>query len=86
MTEYQKIKEAADFIQLKTSNFKPQFGIILGTGLGSLINEVDIEFSIDYKDIAHFPVSTVETHSGKLHFGRVRREKSSGHARSFSLL
>ncbi len=75
MTEFQKIKEAADYIQLKTSNFKPQFGIILGTGLGSLINEVDIEFSIDYKDIAHFPVSTVETHSGKLHFGTLEGKK-----------
>ena len=75
MTEYQKIKEAAEFISAASDGFKPQFGIILGTGLGSLINEVNIECTIDYKEIPHFPVSTVETHSGKLHFGELEGKK-----------
>jgi purine-nucleoside phosphorylase len=44
-------------------------GIILGTGLGSLGNQIESVLEIDYKDIPHFPVSTVESHSGKLIFG-----------------
>ena len=67
----EQIKEAAAYIQSATSNFKPDHGIILGTGLGSLIKEVAIDFSLNYEDIPHFPVSTVETHSGKLIFGKI---------------
>ncbi len=63
-----KINEAVDFIQSRGVK-KPQVGIILGTGLGSLAHDVEVEKSIDYKDIPHFPVSTVESHSGKLLFG-----------------
>ncbi len=50
---------------------QPQFGIILGTGLGKLVDDIEIEVIIDYKDIPHFPVSTVESHSGKLIFGKI---------------
>jgi purine-nucleoside phosphorylase len=50
---------------------QPQFGIILGTGLGKLVDDIEIELIIDYKDIPHFPVSTVESHSGKLIFGKI---------------
>lgn len=46
-------------------------GIILGTGLGGLVSQMDVHTSIAYEDIAHFPVSTVESHHGKLHFGRI---------------
>jgi len=67
---YDQIKEAVAFIKSKTS-FDPQFGIILGTGLGNLIDEIEIEASIDYKDIPHFPVSTVQSHKGKLVFGHL---------------
>jgi len=49
----------------------PETGIILGTGLGGLVKYIDIEFEIDYSDIPHFPVSTVESHSGKLIFGKL---------------
>jgi len=49
----------------------PEFGIILGTGLGGLAKEIEIETSIEYDDIPHFPVSTVETHHGRLLFGRL---------------
>lgn len=68
MTHSEKINQAAEFIQRQTS-FVPRFGIILGTGLGALVNDIDITNEIPYEDIPHFPVSTVESHSGKLIFG-----------------
>ena len=49
--------------------FTPKAGIILGTGLGGLIQKIDIKLSLSYEDIPDFPVSTVEGHSGKLIFG-----------------
>ena len=64
----EQVNEAADYIRDKTS-FAPTTGIILGTGLGQLINKVKIEAQIAYADIPHFPVSTVESHSGHLIFG-----------------
>ena len=65
-----QIKKTAEFLKNKT-DFKPKIGIILGSGLGSFVDEVDIKFSISYDDIPDFPVSTVEGHSGKLIFGNV---------------
>jgi len=65
-----KIKESAEFLQKKT-NCNPQVGIILGTGLGGLVNEIEIEQSISYEDIPNFPLSTVEGHSGRLIFGNL---------------
>jgi len=65
-----KFKESADYIQSRT-NVKPSIGIILGTGLGGLVKEINIIDEIDYKDIPHFPVSTVKGHSGKLIFGEL---------------
>jgi purine-nucleoside phosphorylase len=62
--------EAAQYIQSKYKD-TPQFGIILGTGLGRLVNDIDIVCSIDYTEIPHFPVSTVESHSGKLICGKI---------------
>jgi purine-nucleoside phosphorylase len=50
---------------------EPEVGIILGTGLGGLVNEIDIKLSIPYNEIPDFPVSTVEGHSGKLIFGKL---------------
>ena len=64
----QKIKESVEFIKNKTT-LKPQIGIILGSGLGGLTKEIDIKFSIPYKSIPNFPVSTVEGHKGQLIFG-----------------
>ena len=49
----------------------PETAIILGTGLGSLVNEITDKYEIKYEDIPHFPVSTVEGHSGKLIFGKL---------------
>jgi len=64
------IKESARFLQ-EITKYKPEVGIILGTGLGGLVAEINIEHSILYKDIPHFPSSTVEGHSGRLIFGKL---------------
>lgn len=56
------------YLQALTT-IKPKYGIILGTGLGNLTEDIDIEVAIPYKDIPNFPVSTVESHKGELIFG-----------------
>ncbi len=66
----EKIKSTAKFIKEQT-NFDPQIGIILGTGLGGLVKEIEAEHVLNYEDIPNFPVSTVEGHSGKLIFGKL---------------
>ncbi|MFK7845922.1 MAG: purine-nucleoside phosphorylase [Rhodothermales bacterium] len=53
------------------SSLEPSIGIILGTGLGALASEIEVEHVIDYVDIPHFPVSTVESHEGNLIIGRL---------------
>lgn len=63
-----KIKETVAFIKAKVTDL-PKISIILGTGLGDLVNHIDVELEIPYGDIPNFPVSTVEGHSGKLIFG-----------------
>jgi purine-nucleoside phosphorylase len=69
----EKIKQALDFIREKGIR-KPEIGIVLGTGLGKLVNDIKIHHTIDYTDIPHFPVSTVESHSGRLVYGRLRNK------------
>lgn len=64
------IKETAAYIQSKIS-FKPEIGIILGTGLGGLVESIHIKHSISYEDIPNFGLSTVEGHTGKLIFGEL---------------
>ena len=66
----EKVNEAVDFIKRLHSE-KPQVGIVLGSGLGHFTNEIKVEKEILYKEIPHFPVSTVEGHSGKLVFGTI---------------
>ena len=63
-----QVNEAVRFIRRHT-DMRPQIGIILGTGLGGLVQEIEKEVVLDYEDIPHFPVSTVESHKGKLIFG-----------------
>lgn len=63
-----KIKTAADFI-LEKSKYKPEIGLILGSGLGSLADSIENPEFYDYKDLPHFPVSTVEGHAGRLVIG-----------------
>ncbi|MGY6562623.1 MAG: purine-nucleoside phosphorylase [Luteibaculaceae bacterium] len=69
LEEYQK---AAEYIASKSA-LKPKKAIILGTGLGQLLNEVEVEVSIPYNEIPNFPVSTVESHAGRLIIGKLNQ-------------
>lgn len=70
----EKIKETAAFIKSKVNEI-PTTAIILGTGLGELVNHIDITDELDYKTIPNFPVSTVKGHSGKLIFGNLGNKR-----------
>ena len=65
-----QLNETTQFIRNQYAH-KPEAGIVLGSGLGNFKAEIDIELEIPYKDIPHFPVSTVEGHSGTLVFGKL---------------
>jgi len=71
---FEMIKEVAAFLQSKGIT-SPDTGIVLGTGLGKLVSEIDIEVTIDYADIPNFPVSTVESHKGHLIYGNLQGHK-----------
>jgi len=66
----QKLEESIDFI-FKRYTHNPEVGIVLGSGLGNLVSKIEVEVEIEYDDIPHFPVSTVEGHHGKLIFGEL---------------
>ncbi|NDW08533.1 purine-nucleoside phosphorylase [Dysgonomonas sp. 520] len=66
----QKIQQTADYIKSKITVI-PNYAIILGTGLGELVNVITEKKEIPYEEIPNFPVSTVEGHSGKLIFGKL---------------
>ena len=66
---FEEIKQTAAWIREQTSGFQPEAGIILGTGLGDFAEQIDARFSLDYKQIPGFPVSTVEGHKGRMIFG-----------------
>jgi purine-nucleoside phosphorylase len=66
-----KINEAVDYIKSQGVDL-PEVGIVLGTGLGGLVSEINVKHELDYGKIPHFPVSTVESHHGKLIFGTVK--------------
>ena len=66
----ERIQETASYLKSKMKT-QPETAIILGTGLGSLVNEITDKYEISYESIPNFPVSTVEGHSGKLIFGKL---------------
>lgn len=70
----EKLQETYQYVNNIISE-KPDLGIVLGTGLGRLANEIEIQHEISYADIPHFPVSTVEAHDGKLIFGKLGAKK-----------
>jgi purine-nucleoside phosphorylase len=70
----EQIQATTEYIQKKT-RFAPEIGIILGTGLGGLVKEIEIQHMLPYNEIPNFPVSTVEGHSGKLIFGELGGKK-----------
>ncbi|MFI5204957.1 MAG: purine-nucleoside phosphorylase, partial [Flavobacteriales bacterium] len=70
---HKHILEAAAFLKPHFSQ-QPVAGIILGTGLGGLVNEIEVEKAIPYNKIPHFPVSTVQGHSGQLIIGKLGKK------------
>ncbi len=72
--ELEKIQAAVKFIR-KASPVIPEIAIILGTGLGNLAKKIKADAEIDYKKIPNFPVSTVESHAGKLLLGTLAGKK-----------
>ena len=71
---WEKVQETVDFIKDKT-NFNPEYGVILGSGLGSFTDDIQIQFTLKYADIPNFPISTVEGHKGALVFGTINSKK-----------
>jgi purine-nucleoside phosphorylase len=69
---YDKIQESLAFLRM-TTDFQPKYGLILGTGLGSLADEIVRVSTIKYEDIPHFPISTVVSHQGELIFGYLEK-------------
>ncbi len=70
----QKFNETVSYIKAAYP-YTPQIGIVLGSGLGNFIDEVEVEKEISYDDIPHFPASTVEGHKGNLIFGNLSGKK-----------
>ena len=71
MSEMRKqINEAVEYIRKHTES-EPEIGIVLGTGLGELAQEINQDVVLSYEDIPHFPLSTVEFHAGHLIFGKI---------------
>jgi len=70
----QHLQESISFLKSQGINI-PEIGIVLGTGLGKIVNEIQIEKEIAYADIPHFPKATVEFHSGKLIYGTLENKK-----------
>ena len=71
MTLIEKLKESSAFIRNRTGEEKTDIAIVLGSGLGDLADELEDALIIDYKDIPHFPVSTVPGHKGRLVIGKL---------------
>jgi len=65
------LDEAVAYIKSQV-DLVPKIGIILGTGLGSLVDGIEMVGTVDYDKIPHFPVSTVESHAGRLLFGKLK--------------
>lgn len=72
---WDKVQETVQFLKDKTQDFSPEYGVILGSGLGGFADDISVEYSIDYHDIPNFPVSTVQGHKGALLFGTIGDKK-----------
>ncbi|NHA05183.1 purine-nucleoside phosphorylase [Mucilaginibacter sp. HC2] len=71
----ENIQSTAQYIKSRIGDFEPEIGIILGTGLGALVKEIEVEKQLMYSNIPDFPISTLEFHSGKLIFGTLAGKK-----------
>lgn len=72
---WDKVQETVQFLKNKTQDFSPEYGVILGSGLGGFADDISVDFTIDYHDIPNFPVSTVQGHKGALLFGTIGTKK-----------
>lgn len=70
MSLYDRVQEAATAVRGRT-RATPEVGIVLGTGLGGLAREIDVQAEVPYESIPGFPLSTVESHAGRLLLGRL---------------
>ncbi|WP_423148832.1 purine-nucleoside phosphorylase [Rubrolithibacter danxiaensis] len=71
----QSIYTTTEYIKKRIGEFEPEFGIILGTGLGGLVNDIEIQHKLMYSNIPNFPISTLEFHSGRLIFGLLKGKR-----------
>jgi purine-nucleoside phosphorylase len=71
----QNLQSTVDYIKRKIDGFEPEIGIILGTGLGGLVTDIEVHHQLMYSNIPNFPISTLEFHSGKLIFGILNGKK-----------
>lgn len=71
---WEQVQETVNYIKEKTG-FTPEYGVILGSGLGSFTDDIAIEFTLPYNEIPNFPVSTVQGHKGALVFGTIGDKK-----------
>ncbi|WP_027964520.1 purine-nucleoside phosphorylase [Halalkalibacillus halophilus] len=71
----EKLQDSKQFVSNKLNGETPEIGMILGSGLGVLANEIEDAVAISYSDIPHFPTSTVEGHKGQLVFGTLQGKK-----------
>jgi len=71
---WEQVQETVNFINEKI-NFKPEYGVILGSGLGSFTEEINVQYTLPYNEIPNFPVSTVQGHKGALVFGTIGDKK-----------
>ena len=71
---WDQVQETVNYIN-KINNFNPEYGVILGSGLGSFTEDIKVEFTLPYNEIPNFPVSTVQGHKGALVFGTIGTKK-----------
>lgn len=71
---WDKVQQTVEYIKAKTQ-FTPEYGVVLGSGLGGFADDITVEYSLPYGDIPNFPVSTVQGHKGALLFGTIGNKK-----------
>lgn len=71
---WDKVQQTVEYIKTKTQ-FTPEYGVVLGSGLGSFADDIAVEYSLPYSDIPNFPTSTVQGHKGALLFGTIGTKK-----------
>ena len=71
---WEEVQATVDYIIDKT-NFSPEYGVILGSGLGGFTDDIEVDYILPYSEIPNFPVSTVQGHKGALVFGHIKGKK-----------